>query len=167
MLAYQLRHDDDVTGRLEAADLLGERGGDVTALAALASATTDDPFWAVRRAAARGLTTFGGDTTAQLALLTATRDSDARVRTRVAHVLAAFPGANTEDRLRDLTADSSRYVRGAALIALATLDTSAALPLIQAAMTHPSWNDIERKGAVQALAVFRTPPPQPAKPTTP
>ncbi len=167
MLAYQLQHDDDVTGRLEAADLLGERGGDPTARSALAGATTGDAYWAVRREAATGLAAFGGDTTAQMALLSATRDSDSRVRTRAAHVLGAFPGADTEDRLRELVSDSSRFVRGAALIALAKLDTAAAVPLIEAALTHPSWNDIERHGALQALAVFRIPPPPPALPPPP
>ncbi len=139
----------------------------MTALGALASATTSDAFWAVRRDAATGLAAYPGDTTAQMALLTASRDSDARVRVRSAHGLGAFPGANTVDRLRDLASDSSRFVRGAALIALAKLDTVAALPLIQAALTHPSWNDVERNGAAQALAIFRTPSSEPAKPTPP
>lgn len=58
MLRYQLQHDDDVTGRIEAVTLLSERPAEHMAAAALADAARDDPFWAVREAAATALHGF-------------------------------------------------------------------------------------------------------------
>lgn len=155
MLAYQVRHADDTPGRGEAAYLLGRRGGDLTARAALVAALAGDPFWAVRRVAANALATFGGDTIVEAALLTATHDNDSRVRTAAARALGRFPGSASEDRLRELMTDSSRFVRGVALIGLAELDSTAALPLINAAMARPSWENIERRHAEAALSVIR------------
>src|SRR5207249_7309924 len=50
-LRYQLAHDPDVLGRVEAAEALGERNDDES-LNALNTAVHNDPFWCVRDAAA-------------------------------------------------------------------------------------------------------------------
>jgi hypothetical protein len=71
------------------------------------------------------------------------------------------------DRLRTLAADSSRFVGGTALMALATVDSSAALPLIHAALERPSWIDLDRKYAAAALSVFRPAASNHATPATP
>ena len=159
MLAYQLAHDDDVLGRVEAAAGLAERAPDNTALGALTAAAVHDSQWAVRTRAVSALARWTGDSaadsTVRSTLLTATRDRDSRVRQRAALTLAHFPGEATEERLRQLVADSSRFVSGAALISFAAMDSTAALPLVQEAMTHASWRDIERKQAQAALAIIR------------
>jgi aminopeptidase N len=58
MLRYQLEHDDDVIGRLEAVSLLAERPAERIAAGAVADAARGDAFWAVREAAAAALRQF-------------------------------------------------------------------------------------------------------------
>jgi aminopeptidase N len=167
MLAYQLAHDPDVLGRLEAIALLERTETDdiaagpaivETAMSAIIAAVRDSS-WAVRAATVEGLPPLAEATSphgaqALAALLAATHDVDSRVRTAAAsHLLGDFPGATP--RLRELaTTDSSAYVRGAALSALAAADSAVALPLIREALARDSWTDIDRRLALAAL--FRT-----------
>ena len=179
MLAHQLRNDDDVIGRVEAADLLAERAGDPKAVAALGAATTGDAVWAVRARAASALAAFGTDSIGIDALSRATHDADARVRQQAATSLgdavalaarAARAGADTmmhagpgaheraRRRLRELVrSDSSAYVRGAALVAYATISPDDAFALIEPVLARDSWRDVERTAAVNALARIDTP----------
>jgi aminopeptidase N len=156
MLRYQLEHDSDVLGRLEAVSLLAERPTEPIAAAALDEAAGADPFWAVRAAATAALEKLASDSSADsaaaAALLTASADSDARVRESAARALAAFPGHDADAHLRELAReDSSRFVRGAALISYAHIAPAAALPVIRETLGRDSWLDIERTSAVQAL----------------
>jgi aminopeptidase N len=156
MLRYQLEHDADVIGRLEAVSLLAERPTERIAAAALAEAAGADPFWAVRAAATAALEKFASDSSTDsasaAALLTASADSDARVRESAARALAAFPGHDADAHLRELAReDSSRFVRGAALASYARIAPAAALPVIRETLGRDSWLDIERTSAVRAL----------------
>ena len=54
LLRFQLRRDDDVLGRIEAAEALGKLG-DPQSIDTLAQALLDEPFWAVRGAIAAAL----------------------------------------------------------------------------------------------------------------
>src|SRR5262249_37230695 len=54
MLQHQLRHDPDVQGRIEAAEVLGKLT-DEQSIAALEHALLVEPFWAVRAAIAEAL----------------------------------------------------------------------------------------------------------------
>ena len=163
MLEHQLTRDDDILGRIEAADLLGARPGDARAVTALGRAIGSDSAWAVR---ARAATSLGGhrhDPGATGHLLRATSDRDSRVRTAAAHGLgAAGVPAEQRDavlaRLRVMSStDSSRYARRAALVAYAKLDSAGALMVIRPALERDSWLDIERTGAVAALAELSSP----------
>ena len=162
MLVYQLAHDTDVLGRLEAVELLGARGAEAPAGRAVAIAAQHDPFWAVRSAAVQALPHWSA---AQAdAALAASRDGDSRVRQAAAKSLAAIGGQGTPylpaivDRLRTLAAlDSSLYVRGSALMAVSALDTAVAMPLIRAALERESWTDIERTEALRALGLVSSP----------
>lgn len=137
MLRYQLEHDDDVIGRLEAVALLSQRPSERIAAAAVAEAARGDAFWAVREAAAGALRKFASekpvaradsasagaatraapstlprvaafqDSVAAAALLEASADSDARVRESAAASLAAFSGDGVESRLRKLATSDS------------------------------------------------------------
>ena len=146
MLTYQLQHDTDVAGRLEAVKLLH---GDP----AVATAAKNDAIWAVRSAAAAELS----DAKTLLALL---HDRDSRVRSSAARTLGDR-GFSTPDVVVGLKAivagDSSLYVRGNALQALAKLDTAAAMPMIRTALAVDSWTDVERTAAVRALSLTRSP----------
>jgi aminopeptidase N len=146
MLTYQLQHDTDVAGRLEAVKLL--RGDP-----AVATAARNDPDWGVRAAAAAQLT----DAKTLGAML---RDRDSRVRSAAAKAIGAA-GLSRQDVIVGLkevvSADSSLFVRGTALEALAKLDTAAALPMIRVMLGVDSWTDIERAGALHALSLTHSP----------
>jgi aminopeptidase N len=184
MLAYQLRHDDDVLGRIEAADLLAGRAGQPKAVTALAQALEEDSAWAVRVRAAAALASFAADSVTVHALLRATGDRDPRVRERAAAALGVLDARGTAPsdtvrvtsqdsaavaraaralamaatRLRELIdADPSRYVRGAALVAYTRLAPAEAPVIIETALTRDSWLDMERTNAVRALALLDTP----------
>lgn len=185
MLAYQLAHDDDVIGRLEAVELLALRTSERMAVEAVAGAARDDSFWAVRQSAADALTGFhpgAADTTSVVkprigmprlpamrartpvesiaieALLAASADSDSRVRERAARSLGAFPGERSAARLKELaSADSSLFVRGAALGSYARLDPAGAIPVIRETLARDSWLDVERTSAVRALGAVDSP----------
>jgi aminopeptidase N len=177
MLAHQLRHDDDILGRIEAAELLGSRSDESTAVAALGTAIGADTAWAVRARAARSLGLLDGDSAVVAALTGATRDPDSRVRASAVSALGTLRAAATDSAIdrhgeaprpaaitgdlswlrRMTTDDSSRHVRGAALVAYATLDPARAMEVIEPALARDSWLDIERTQAVLALATLGTP----------
>ena len=163
MLEHQLARDDDLLGRIEAAELLGARTGDPRAVPALGRALERDTAWAVRARAAASLATHTDDSVAAIFLVRATVDRDSRVRTAAATALGRLAlAASHRDpvltRLRTLTSnDSSRFVRGAALIAYARLDSAGAFALIRSALARESWRDTERVAAVAALAELASP----------
>ncbi|HEU4642220.1 MAG TPA: M1 family metallopeptidase [Gemmatimonadaceae bacterium] len=151
MLAWQLAHDADPIGRIEAVDLLRERPAEERAADAVAAAARGDRFWGVRQRATEALAAFP-ESAAVPALLAASADVDARVRESAAAALASFGGARVRERLRALAAtDSSLYVRGQALRSYASVGGDDALELIRQALGRDSWLDIERTQAVMAL----------------
>ncbi len=174
LLAYQLRHDDDILGRIEAADLLGRRTGGVDAREALTAAIDADSAWAVRGRAASALGYLAADSITVTVLLRAAGDRDSRVRAAAVSALGVHRAAAGDTiaggisgsrsrspvatpralgTLRRMAAeDSSPYVRGAALIAYARLDPPGALAVIEPVLTRDSWLDLERTQGVHALA---------------
>jgi aminopeptidase N len=168
MLAYQLSKDDDVLGRIEAVDLLGQRVNDQIAMAAVMAASHSDSFYAVR---ARATTALGdwnrnaGSTEIQpeyqairSALLDASRDPDARVRQEAADALAAYPGAETIARLRDVVvSDTNPFARGHALATLVRLQKDAALPLVREVLPQDAWRNVIRSPVLVELARLGTP----------
>ena len=158
MLAYQLAHDDDIIGRIEAAELLADRGGEPMAVVALARAVRDDPFWGVRARTAGALGRLAAAPEATYALIDATRDPDARVRQAAAASLQGAPVELVVSHLRELmTSDSSLYVRRAAVRSLAVLEPEAALSEIRGMLERDSWLDMERSAAMEALALVQRP----------
>jgi len=175
MLQYQLVHDDDVLGRIEAVQLLGERVTDPDALDALRRAARNDRFWAVRARAVGALGAWGSDTSRAAAspmrnvtdaLMAATRDIDARVRQEAAFALGslAVSGVAARDvaiRLRQLARDDpSYYVRGAALAGDIRVEKNAALPLAKQLMAPEMWENVNRRAALAALKEIGTPEAQ-------
>lgn len=92
MLCYQLAHDPDVLGRIEAAEALGEKKEE-RAREALITALFQDPFWAVRAATANALATYG-TAQAQTVLIEALDQLDpvqfSRVRAAIVSSLGRF-----------------------------------------------------------------------------
>ncbi|MFL5481307.1 MAG: M1 family aminopeptidase [Gemmatimonadaceae bacterium] len=175
MLQYELVHDDDVLGRIEAVEALADRPSDRNALDALRRAARNDRFWAVRARAVDALGAWGNDTSRAAAspmrgitdnLVTATRDIDARVRQAASSALGdlVLSGTASRDvgiRLRQIARDDPNYiVRGAALAADIRLEKNAALPLAKQLMAPDLWQDVIRRPAVVALKVIGTPEAQ-------
>lgn len=168
MLAYQLKNDDDVLGRIEAVDLLGQRPDDQIAMAAVMRASHSDSFYGVRVRAASALGEWAresGSTQRQpdyqaigIALLDASRDPDARVREEAAGALLGYPGIETIARLRDLAMnDSNPFVRGPSLGVLVKLQKDAALPLVREILPQDVWRNVIRRPVLAALRELGTP----------
>ena len=172
MLRYQLVNDNDVLGRVEAVDLLGERPADRVALSALIGASRNDRFWGVRSRAAGVLGRWGSDArraanpqirSVMNALLVSTRDPDARVRQEAVTALGRIPFTGTAARdvtirLREIArSDTSLIVRGAALAGDIRLEKNAAIPLAKQLMGDNVWQDVIRGPAIAALKEVATP----------
>jgi aminopeptidase N len=172
MMQYQLVHDDDVLGRIEAVDVLAQRPADRLALDALVRSTRNDRFWAVRARAVAAIGAWASDSTRATiapmkavrdALVRATFDPDARVREEAAKSLGRLPisGPAALDvvvRLRNLARlDRSLAVRGVALASDILLEKDAALPLARQVMVQESWKDVIRLPAIEALKSIDTP----------
>ena len=172
MMRYQLVHDEDALGRIEAVDVLGQRPTDQYALTALIGATRNDRFWGVRARAVDAIGMWGSDSTHSSApqirpvtdaLVTATRDPDARVREEAATALGRLPlrGTAARDvgiRLREIArSDLNLIVRGAALGSDIRLEKNAAIPLAKQLMTADVWQNVIRSPAINALKAVGTP----------
>src|SRR5437660_1804731 len=92
MMRYQLAHDADVLGRIEATEALGEAGDDES-VEALKTALFNDAFWGVRVAAAQALGVIGSER-AQDILLQGLQEMEApecsRVRGAIDRALGPF-----------------------------------------------------------------------------
>ena len=88
LLRYQLRHDPDVLGRIEAAEALGKLA-DPQSVEALETALRAEPFWSVRAAIAEAIASHKNER-ALNALLTAL-ESTAAVNPQAARALAEGP----------------------------------------------------------------------------
>jgi len=172
MLQYQLVYDNDVLGRVEAVDLLGERPADRVALSALIGASRNDRFWGVRSRAAGVLGRWGSDArraanpqirSVMNALLVSTRDPDPRVREEAVTALGRIPFTGTAARdvtirLREIArSDTSFIVRGDALASDIRLEKNAAIPLAKQLMGDNVWQDVIRGPAIAALKEVGTP----------
>ena len=157
MLAWQLAHDDDVVGRLEAVDLLADRRDDTIARLALIAATTE-PAQSVRSQAVSALAAQATAPGVAAAILASTRDDDVRVRHAALKALASVHSDAAATRAREAsTRDASLINRGLALQTLAALDPSAALAVAKTALGASSWLDLSRTQAVTALGSIDSP----------
>ncbi len=123
--ALQLTRSKPLPARLEAIRALGAVGGE-EAVAALGRALHDDPFYDIRKEAARALGQAPRDP-ALVPLRAALGDADSRVRAVVVETLAAFPEhAELIPELEKLlTTDDSFHVRARAAATLGELGKGA------------------------------------------
>lgn len=164
MTRYQLAHDPDVLGRIEAAEVLGNKGGDEN-LQALASALLHDPFWGVRSAVAKALGEIGS-AEAQEALLQGLQQLDpaqfSRARAAIAAALGKFQAPEqaslAQRSAQALSAlleqgDISYLVEAAAAEALGKTRTAGSVQLLEKLLTRPTWNATVERGALAGLAL--------------
>ena len=185
MLAHQLAHDDDVAGRIEAVELLAQRAGESMAASVLGIASEEDRFWAVRARALRALHTLvtsirvasaessasaAADTPfthpgaaaeireiAKVAAERALSDADPRVREVAPMLLASLGATRLNGHMEAMLEDRSLYVRGAAVHALASVDSVEAIYVIREMLAEDSWIDLTRTQAINALGRIDTP----------
>ncbi|MDF1699911.1 MAG: M1 family aminopeptidase, partial [Planctomycetota bacterium] len=147
--AEALRHDRDVTGRVDAAEALEAFGP--ASVSPLRHALEKDPSWAVRQTAAEVLGRMDADFTAEALLMGAT-DTDSRVRAAVFDGLARkkrrLVGAAVAKAARE---DPHPSVRAAAARAAGKLKVQDAYDLLLGMLTVESDQDAVRTGAIDGL----------------
>jgi aminopeptidase N len=163
MLRYQLAHDADTLGRIEAANALGDEGDDES-VAALKQCLFNDAFWGVRAAAATALGTIGNEAT-QTILLQALAELDAmqysRVRSAIATALGQFAAPQqamlaqrSAQALGDLLekGDAASYVvESAAAGALGKTRAKGSVDQLLKVVDRPSWNHLVQRGIFSGL----------------
>jgi aminopeptidase N len=163
MMRYQLAHDPDVLGRIEAAEALGEVVDD-DSLAALGQALLTDPFWGVRNASATSLGVIG-TAKAQDVLLQSFQELDptqfSRVRAAIARTLGKFQAPAQEElagrSAQALSAllengDVSYVVESAAASALGRTRMPGSVDQLLKLIDRPSWMNMVQRGIFKGLA---------------
>ncbi len=165
MLRYQLAHDSDVLGRIEAAEHLGKLG-DERSVEALAAALLSDPFWGVRVEVAEVLSSLRTQRALEALLAGLVQEPDPKARRGIVNALGAFRRPE-QPELADraaaaLTAvlakgDPSYFVESAAATALGKTRTPGAFQTLVGLLDRPSWNETIRAGALNGLAALGDP----------
>jgi aminopeptidase N len=163
MLRYQLEHDPDILGRIEAAEALGDKD-ELEAVTALGVALYHDPFWGVRSAAATALGKLGTDL-AQGFLIQALEKLDAtqfsRVRASAAAALGKFQAPQQEELARKSAqvlqqvleaGDISYRVEYAAAEALGKTRVAGCVDLLEKLIERPSWLSYVQRGIFSGMA---------------
>ena len=154
MLLYQLKNDDDVIGRIQAARELAKLGSP-EAVEALREAVMGDSFWGVQAECARALGTIKSGAALQ-ALVGCTGVPHPKARRAVAAALGEFKEEASFKALLPLLAhDDSYFVEAEAARALARTRQEEAFELVSQALGRPSFNDICTVQALQGLAELK------------
>jgi aminopeptidase N len=165
-------HEDEMSGRVEAALELGKKATP-SAVDALVEALKRDSFWGVQAAAAKGLGT-AHTTDARGALLHGLEHKHARVRSAAATALGSWRGDEEVGRAlgATLAKDRSYLVASAAAEALGHTRARNAATELKRALQRDSFRDVIRRGAIAGLAALEDERQLPlildmAKPTVP
>lgn len=151
---FQLENDDDIIGRLEAIDALGEQTSDDRVIDALARCLGSNEHKDLRDDAARHLGKRKDSAAAKAALLRAIEDGESSVRTAAAGALGSF---EKHDEVyaalkRVLESDRSYRAQSAALRSMKRLRGAEAWDDVAAARSIPSFRDQISETALGLLA---------------
>jgi aminopeptidase N len=151
-LIYQLRHDDDVIGRLLAIQALVTFPPFDEGYEAFIRAAREDPVGAVRGEAIAALGRWGGKAAVN-PLLDLVEDEDMGVRQAAVGAL----GQTRDDRalgvLQEIFAgDRNDYVEAEAAAALGNFPSPETRRLLLDGMSRPSHDEVIRSGIIRALA---------------
>ena len=163
MMRYQLAHDPDVLGRIEAAEALGEDGS-AENIEAFKTALCNDAFWGVRVAAAKALGVIGTER-AQDVLLQELEElatpEFSRVRTAIVETLGKFQ-APQQAELAERSAqalkallergDISYLVESSAAHALGKTRTAGCVDQLEKFIDRPSWCHAVQRGIFNGIA---------------
>jgi len=150
-LATQLRRDENLWDREWVIDQLGGRTTDADAARALRDAALHADYPRTRAEAATALGGFP-DAEALDALARAAKDTSSSVRSAAMGALGALGGARAVKILRDAwRQDGSYQVRAAAVSAIAEADSANAHGVIMEALATPSYREVIRHAALQAV----------------
>jgi len=154
-LSYQVQYDDDIIGRMDAADSLAIFGD--SAIHLLRRVLMRDDFYAVRLHAVQSLEKIGGDS-AFSSIMLAANDSDPRVQEEAIKALSKYPQKNVEIFLKEKLFNSENdYVRGAAAYALGAGKMPEAFDILKKALTFDSHRNIIRRYAFDGLKILNDP----------
>ncbi|MBF6601182.1 MAG: HEAT repeat domain-containing protein [Dehalococcoidia bacterium] len=156
MLIEQLRHDDDVIGRIDAARELAKLGTP-GAIEALQQAVLGDAFWAVQAEAARALGTMK-TSAARDALLVCLRVKHPKARRGVVAGLGQFRDEEAAAALEQIVrkGDASYYVEAQAANSLGQTRSPRAFDVLaNVAMKKESLNDVIRANALLGMAELK------------
>lgn len=163
MLIYQLQHDTDVMGRIEAIQELRKLASEPDAVEALAKAAREDGFWGVQAEAAPALAELRTDR-ALGALIDALGTANPKARRAIARALGGFKDDRATQALRKLAeSDSSYYVEADATYSWAMTQvrgeahSEPALiepieKFLALKLEQPSYREVIRSAALRALA---------------
>ncbi len=149
-LLFQAR-SDDVIGREWAVRELGDFASDPVVAGALASLTSDDPFWAVRVAAVETVEASGGPGIVE-PFKGAALDVDSRVRRAAIRALGDKGGPDLVPFFQDrFSQDDSYLVQAEALRAVGRSGDRRHLPFLRETLETPSHQDVIRQAAEWAI----------------
>jgi aminopeptidase N len=157
MWMVQLVHDPHVLGRVDAAKALGHLGGP-KAVRALALALLQEKFWGVQVeiAGALGQT---GSMEAMDALLEGLRQvNHPKVRRAIFEGLSHYSNARVLAEVQAVyEREPSYFAEAEAIRTLGKMRSPDVLGLLKELAKRPSWNDVLRSAALDAVAALRLP----------
>ena len=150
MLSAQLEHDDDVMGRVYAAQALAKKGG-LEAVRALGEALLQDGYWGVQAECAAALAKIHTPA-AFKALRAGVRVAHPKARRAVARALGEW---RTEEAARALLplakSDESYFVEAEAAEALGKTRSPSAWRELERCLRKNSWQEVIRGGALRGM----------------
>lgn len=149
MLYAQLNLEDDVVGRLLAADALSEKE-DQQSIDKLQAALQNDPFFGVRRQAAQALADIG-TSKALAALIDSRKQADARVRRQVVRAIGSFFHPNAKMALLEILAgEKNPDIVADAIRPLGKYPGSDVAEQIRRLLQQPSYENAVASAAMDA-----------------
>ncbi len=154
-LIFQLKHDDDMLGRVRAARELGSFALDAV-VNELRAVIEGADFWGVRLAAAISLGEIGSDEARTALVESLEQCREPRVRRGVLCALGNFKNADVVGLLGGMIETEASYfsVIGA-VRALANIGSDEAYAILSRALTRPSWQEVIRAAVFQGLGVAK------------
>ncbi len=155
MLIYQLGHDEDVVGRVEAARGLAKHTSP-DSIKALRQAVEKDKFWGVQVNAARSLGEVRTEAALEV-LLDCTKIEHPKGRRGVAEALGSFRNSAAAARALQgmLAGDESYYVTSTAASSLGRTRVESGYDALVSALDRDSHMEVIRAGAMNGLSEFK------------